>query len=188
MLSAQLLTSIDPDATTQQAHEKFSIPADEEPSDQQIEQVEQDRMRAALKPFHNPKPPHSLHPERLWQAYETVEPDKVQGHGGKQLVDVVALVRHALDPNSLLAPIGLTVEERYQQWLADQAAAGATFTPEQRRWIDAIKDHIATSLAIDRDDLDEVPFNQIGGLGRAFELFGDRLATLLTELNDALAA
>ena len=272
VLSAQLLASIDPDATTQQAAEKFSIPADEEPSDQQLEQVEQDRMRAALKPFHNPKlrdtvlnakrsleqvideqtrdtllragfdtaskekaqslltnfrkflddhkdeiealqilysrphraglrysqvkelakaiqqPPHSLHPERLWQAYETVEPDKVQGHGGKQLVDVVALVRHALDPNTLLAPIGLTVEERYQQWLADQAAAGATFTPEQRRWIDAIKDHIATSLAIDRDDLDEVPFNQIGGLGRAYELFGEQLAAILEDLNARLAA
>ena len=70
--------------------------------------------------------------ERLWQAYEAVEPEKVQGHGGKQLVDVVALVRHALDPNSPLVPVGMTVEERYQQWLADQAAAGVTFTPEQR--------------------------------------------------------
>ncbi len=30
------------------------------------------------------------------------------------------------------------------------------------------------SLAIERDDLDEVPFNQIGGLGRAFELFAQR--------------
>ena len=91
-------------------------------------------------------------------------------------------------PNSTLAPIGLTVEERYQQWLADQATAGATFTPEQRRWIDAIKDHIATSLAIDRDDLDEVPFNQIGGLGRAYELFGEQLAAILEELNARLAA
>jgi len=71
---------------------------------------------------------------------------------------------------------------------ADQTAAGVTFTPDQRRWLDAIKDHIATSLAIDRDDLDEVPFNQIGGLGRAYELFGDSLAILLEELNQKLAA
>ena len=44
------------------------------------------------------KPPHQLNPERLWQAFEAVEPDKVKGHGGKQLVDVIALVQHALDP------------------------------------------------------------------------------------------
>lgn len=108
--------------------------------------------------------------------------------GGKQLVDVIALVRHAIDPKTLLAPIGLTVEERYQQWLADQETAGVKFTSDQHRWLDAIKDHIAASLSIDRDDLDEVPFNQIGGLGRAYELFGDKLQAILEELNARLAA
>lgn len=271
-LNAELLRSIDPDEVAADAAQKFQLPPDQPPTEQQLDQAEQDRMRQALKPFHNPKlrdavlnfkrsheqiideqtpdkllragfdtaskqkaqslltnfrkflddykdeiealqilysrphraglrysqvkelakaiqqPPHSLHPERLWQAYETVEPDKVQGHGGKQLVDVVALVRHALDPNTLLAPIGLTVAERYQQWLADQSAAGVTFTADQRRWLDAIKDHIAASLAIERDDLDEVPFNQIGGLGKAYELFGEMLTSLLEELNVRLAA
>ena len=134
------------------------------------------------------RPPHSLDAERLWQAFEAVEPDKVRDHGGKQLVDVIALVRHALDPNTPLAPFGLTVEERYQQWHAEQAAAGAVFTPEQRQWLDAIKDHIAASLSIERDDLDGMPFNRIGGLGRAFDLFGDRLEPILEELNMRLAA
>ena len=63
-----------------------------------------------------------------------------------------------------------------------------TFTAEQRRWLDAIKDHIADSLAIEQDDLEDVPFNQMGGLGRAHELFGDRLTALLEELNGRLAA
>lgn len=134
------------------------------------------------------RPPHLLYPERLWQAYEATEPDKVKAHGGKALVDIVALVRHALDPNTPLAPVGLTVAERYEQWLTDQAAAGVVFTTDQRRWLDAIRDHIAASLRIESDDLDEVPFNQIGGLGRAYELFGERLSTLLEELNQTLAA
>ena len=43
-------------------------------------------------------------PNRLWQAYEAVEPEKVKGTGGKQLVDVIALVRHAIDPNQPLGP------------------------------------------------------------------------------------
>ncbi|MFL5909274.1 MAG: type I restriction-modification enzyme R subunit C-terminal domain-containing protein, partial [Gaiellaceae bacterium] len=134
------------------------------------------------------KPPHQLHPERLWQAFEAVEPDKVKGHGGKQLVDVIALVRHALDPDTPLAPVLLTVEERYQQWLADQEKAGAKFTPEQRRWLDAIRDHIANSLSIEQDDFESVPFSQIGGLGRAYELFGERVPEILEDLNTRLAA
>jgi type I restriction enzyme R subunit len=271
-LSAELLRSIDADEVNQQATEKFQVSDDQEPTDKQASQVEQERMRAALKPFHDPKlrdlilatkrsleqvideqtkdrlvgagfdaaakeraksmltsfkqfiddhkdeieaikilyskpyraglrynqvkdlakaiqqPPHSFNPERLWFAYEAVEPDKVKGHGGKQLVDVIALVRHAIDPKTPLAPIGLTVEERYQQWLADQETAGVKFTSDQTRWLDAIKNHIAASLSIERDDLDEVPFNQIGGLGRACELFGDKLTAILDELNERLAA
>lgn len=271
-LSSELLTSFDADEVTHEAAERFQIPEADEPTEKQIEQIEQERMRAVLRPFHNPKlretilnakrsleqvideqtpdmllrsgfdaaarekaqsmlvsfkqfiedhkdeiealqilysqpyraglrysqvkelaraiqqPPHGFLPERLWHAYETIEPQRVKAHGGRQLVDVVALVRHALDPNTPLAPIGLTVEQRYTQWLADQSAAGATFTPEQRRWLDAIKDHIATSLNIEQEDLDEVPFNQIGGLGRAYELFGDQLSVILDELNTRLAA
>ena len=134
------------------------------------------------------RPPVAAPLERLWQAYEAVEPEKVKGHGGRQLVDVVALVRHALDPNSPLVPVGMTVEERYQQWLARQAEAGVTFTAEQRKWLDAIKNHIASSLHIEQDNFDDLPFNQMGGLGRAYELFGEGLSGILEELNEGLAA
>jgi type I restriction enzyme R subunit len=137
-------------------------------------------------PFYvDPSRPESL--VRLWQAYELTEPEKVKGKGGKQLVDVVALVKHALDPSTLLAPMGITVEERYREWLGEKEKAGITFTVDQRKWLDAIKDHIASSLAIEQDDLEEVPFNTIGGLGRAYELFGDTLAPILDELNMRLA-
>ena len=127
-------------------------------------------------------------PERLWQAFEAVEPEQVKGKGGKQLVDVIALVRHAIDPNQPLVPVGTTVDERYEQWITDQEASGVTFTPDQRQWLNAIKDHIASSLTIDQDDFEFAPFNQLGGLGKAHELFGDRLPVLLDELNARLAA
>jgi len=134
------------------------------------------------------KPPLCAEPERLWQAFEAVEPEHVKGKGGKQLVDVIALVRHAIDPNQPLVSVGTTVDERYQQWIADQEASGVTFTPDQRQWLDAIKDHIASSLTIDQDDFEFAPFNQLGGLGKAHELFGDRLPVILDELNARLAA
>jgi type I restriction enzyme R subunit len=144
-------------------------------------------LAGKLHSFHvDPNRPESVTP--LWHAYELVEPANVRGKGGRQLVDVVALVRHAIEPNTPLAPVGMTVEERYQQWMAEKQAAGVSFTADQRKWLDAIKDHIASSLAIEQDDLEEVPFNTIGGLGRAYELFGDQLAPILDELNMRLAA
>lgn len=136
------------------------------------------------------RPPLSIkRPEyRLWRAYEAVEPEKVMGAGGNSLVDLVALVRHAIDPDGTLVPVGETVEARFQAWLAEQEAAGLAFTADQRRWLEAIKYHIKSSLVIERADFDYAPFNQMGGLGKVHEVFGDQLVTIIDELNERLAA
>ncbi len=134
------------------------------------------------------RPPLNATPERVWQAFEVVEPQKVQGRGGRQLADVIALVRHALNPQDVLTPFAATVEERYQRWLTEQEAAGVRFTPEQCKWLDAIKDHIASSLGIEQDDFEYAPFTQLGGLGRVYQVFGNQLPVILDELNERLAA
>jgi len=133
-------------------------------------------------------PPLAATPERVWHAYEATEPQAVKGKGGKDLVDLIALVRHALDPREPLVPFSLAVDGRYRQWLDDQARRGVAFTDEQRQWLDAIKDHIAKSLRIEEDDFEYAPFNQIGGLGRVHDLFGERLPEIMEELNRRLAA
>jgi len=72
--------------------------------------------------------------------------------------------------------------------MLQQEHAGRRFTPEQRQWLERIRDHIAASLAISSDDFQYTPFSQHGGLGKAYEVFGDQLSPLLDELNEALAA
>jgi hypothetical protein len=57
-----------------------------------------------------------------------------------------------------------------------------------RQWLEAIRDHIATSLVIQVDDFDYVPFAQRGGLGKANQVFGNDLVPLLNEMNEVLAA
>jgi len=42
------------------------------------------------------KPPYNLTPERLWQAYESLERVRVRGTGGRVLTDLVSLVRFEL--------------------------------------------------------------------------------------------
>ena len=41
---------------------------------------------------------------------------------------------------------------------------------------------------LERDNLDLAPFDRMGGLGRMFQLFGEQMDSLLTELNETLAA
>jgi len=69
-----------------------------------------------------------------------------------------------------------------------QQSAGVLFEQEHLRWLEAIRDHIASSLAVEPDDLELDPFSRWGGLGRAQQVFGNRFLPLLNELNEVLAA
>ena len=142
-------------------------------------------LRDALR-----NPPVGLHnpANGLWRLYEALEPERVKGRGGTALVDLVAIVKHAIRPEGTLVPVADRVEERYREWLEEKARGGQEFTAEQQRWLDAIKDHIASSLMIEREDFEDVPFNQWGGLGGAWQAFGGDLDGVLAELNERLAA
>jgi type I restriction enzyme R subunit len=62
------------------------------------------------------------------------------------------------------------------------------FNKEQMEWLHMIRDHITGSFHIDRESLELSPFDAKGGLGKMYQLFGERMEPLLEELNEALAA
>ncbi len=134
------------------------------------------------------RPPYNWTPERLWAAYEALEASRVRGSAGTQFTNLISLVRKALEPEGDLVAYPLTVDERFQGWLAQQAQAGTTFSDEQLTWLTRIKDHLATSLAIAPDDFELEPFVGHGGFGRANTAFDGRLAPLLDELTQELVA
>jgi type I restriction enzyme R subunit len=134
------------------------------------------------------RPPYNWTPERLWAAYEALEASRVRGSAGKQFTNLISLVRKALDPDRDLVAYPLTVDERFQNWLAQQAQAGTEFTDEQVTWLTRIKDHLATSLTIVPDDFELEPFVGHGGYGRANTAFAGQLAPLLDELTQELVA
>ena len=51
-----------------------------------------------------------------------------------------------------------------------------------------LKDHIATSIHLDVDDLDYTSFDAEGGKGKMWQLFGEQMDEIINELNEALAA
>ena len=113
------------------------------------------------------RPPYNWTPERLWVAYEALEASQVRGSAGTQFTNLISLVHKAIDPGLDLVAYPLTVDERFENWLAQQRQAGAEFTAEQITWLTRIKDHLATSLTISSDDFQLEPFVGHGGFGRA---------------------
>jgi type I restriction enzyme R subunit len=127
--------------------------------------------------------------DRLWDAFAAVAPKKVRGRSqAGRFADLVALVRFALEREQTLQPFAQTVNQRFIEWIERNIAKDIIFTPEQRAWLELIRDHIATSLSIEPNDFNYAPFSQRGGLGKAHQLFGDELPKLLDELNEVLAA
>ena len=127
--------------------------------------------------------------DTLWNSFAVTAPAKVKGRSQTgRFADLVSLVRFALEQQTVLAPFADSVTERFNEWLMDKAKAGVKYTADQLAWLNLIRDHIATAISIEREDLELSPFNQLGGLGKAHQLFGEQLPKLLDELNEALAA
>jgi type I restriction enzyme, R subunit len=147
------------------------------------------QVKALAKVIENPVNggPH-LTPDQLWQAYERLDAAHVRGSRTEVAADLVNLVRFALKQKDQLLPRRAEVESRFAAWLQEQKSAGIEFGLDELRWLEAIRDHIASSLAVEPEDLELDPFSRWGGLGRAQLIFGDRFLPLLNELNEALAA
>lgn len=136
------------------------------------------------------RPPLMLTTERLWSAYARVRASQVKGADARrQLTDLIALVRFAIGLDAELRPFREQVDKRFQEWIFRHNAQRATaFTPEQTEWLRLMKEHIAASCSIGRDDFDYAEFAAKGGLQKVWGLFGPALDGLMDEMNEELVA
>ena len=139
------------------------------------------------------RPPLMLTTERLWNAYARVQASQVKGATTRrQLTDLVSLLRFALGldgEGAELKPFADEVDRRFQQWIfRHNAQRGTSFTPEQTEWLRLMKDHVASSCSITREDFDYAELADKGGLQKAWGLFGKELDTLMNEMNEELVA
>jgi type I restriction enzyme, R subunit len=133
------------------------------------------------------KPPYLWNESQLWQAYAALEKSKVKGANAKRiLTDLVSLVRFAIHKDNELVPYPERVEANFKAWLAEQEKGGKKFTDEERRWLEMIRDHVAANLSVEAEDFDLAPFAQQGGLGKAHQVFGDKLSAIIEEMNMTL--
>ena len=135
-------------------------------------------------------PPLLLTTERLWSAYARVQASHVAGaERNRQLTDLIALVRFAIGLDSELRPFSDQVDKRFQTWIFRHNAQRTTsFTPEQTEWLRLMKDHLATSGCITRDDFDLPGLSAKGGLQKVWAVLGNELDGLMDEMNVELVA
>ena len=127
-----------------------------------------------------------LAPLNIWRAYEQLE--KVSGQPKNELMALVSLIRKLSGIDQEVTAYDKTVDKNFQDWVFKKQAGTLKFTEEQMQWLRMIKDYVANSFHIERDDFDLNPFNASGGLGKMWQLFGEKTDEIINELNEVLAA
>ena len=133
--------------------------------------------------------PYFFTVDKLWHAYSVKFSDKVKSLTAiKKLSDIVSIIRFELGYSKELDLYAAEVNLKFRDWMLMKNAGNIHFTEEQTQWLRMIRDHIAVSLSVTKDDLDLDPFGEQGGLGKFYQLFGNRYEEILEEMNGELAA
>ena len=128
-----------------------------------------------------------LAPLTVWRAYEQLE--KTNGSTKSELIALVSLIRRVSGIDATLTAYDKTVDKNFQDWIFKKnAGQHNAFTEAQMQWLRMMKDYVANSFHIDRDDFDLSPFNAEGGLSKMWQLFGEETDVIINELNEILAA
>ena len=61
-------------------------------------------------------------------------------------------------------------------------------SPTSDEWLRELKNHVINSYHIELEDLDYTPFDEKGGRGKMYQLFGAEMNNIINELNEVLAA
>jgi type I restriction enzyme R subunit len=127
-----------------------------------------------------------LAPMLVWRAYEQLE--KTNGSPKNELIALVSLIRKVCGIDSTLTVYDRSADKNFQDWVFKKQAGATKFNEEQMQWLRMIKEYVANSFHIEKDDFDLSPFNAKGGLGKMWQLFGDKTDEIINELNEVLAA
>jgi len=102
----------------------------------------------------------------------------------KALADIISMVKHAAIEEE---PI-YTAEQRVDRAMRG-FMSGKTFSEEQMKWLDYIREHLIENLTINLEDFEYAPvFERHGGKSIANTVFNNELEFLIAEINFAIAA
>ena len=127
-----------------------------------------------------------LAPLHVWRAYEQL--GQASGSAKNELTALVSLIRTIAGIDGTPTLYDKTVDKNFQDWVFKKQAGNIKFTPAQMQWLRMIKDFVAGSFHVDKEDFELDPFNKNGGLGKMWQVFGEKTDEIIEELNEVLAA
>jgi type I restriction enzyme R subunit len=149
-------------------------------------EVTYNMISEVLKKLKTDKP--ALAPMRIWNAFEQLE--NVKGRNpANELTALVALIRRVTGIDKQLTSYHETVYRNFKDWIfKTHSGSGTKFNEEQMEWLRMIRDHVATSIHFDTEDLNYSPFDKYGGIGKMYKLFGKEMNKVIEEMNEELVA
>lgn len=125
----------------------------------------------------------NLYISDIWRAFAFTEKNKVKliKNPEKQLTNLIQLVRFVLGQDKELQDFSSIANSRFNLWRGRQIKKGITFSEEQDRFLEIIKDNIISNACIEVDDIQNMCYDE-GGIFKAKKLFGENLEPLLEDI------
>ena len=136
------------------------------------------------------QPPYNLTVDLVWRSFNRLEKthENLKDADESNITNIISAIRFCQGYDLKLQPFAISVDLKFMSWLEKKKSLELSFNEEQLFWLHMFKEHICTSLLIDREDLEYAPFNLNGGVFKATNLFGDKLDSLIEELNKELVS
>lgn len=137
------------------------------PKDWKTEALNELRNKLKLNKFSEPD---------LQKAYHIVY--------SKALADIISIIKHSAKEES---PI-YTAQERVERVMR-KIMSERSFTTEQIKWLELIREHLAENLTIDMEDFEQIPvFTRQGGKAKAIRVFNGEFDGIIKVLNELIAS
>ena len=134
-------------------------------------------------------PPHNFTVKKMWNCYYIKDSSTVRKSEVNQLIDIISIIKYELGQIDTLDSFATRVKLNFKNWMFKRnSSQGYQFNEEQTYWLQMIRDHIISSLTIEKDDFEYAPFDTLGGLGKYYKLFKKDYLNILNEMNVALVA
>ena len=134
------------------------------------------------------QPPCNMTPSKLWDAYATLNESKTKNNPVRTLTDLISIIRFSTGSQDMLVSFTELVDEKFEKWISNQKSSGISYTTEQMEWLVMIKEQIGISAEMKIENMDYAPFNQKGGAGKYYQIFGENYENILKEMHEVLVS
>jgi type I restriction enzyme R subunit len=102
----------------------------------------------------------------------------------KALADIISMIKRAAEEQSPIYTAQERVEYAMRMFMRER-----DFSEEQIKWLELIRNHLTENLTIDVEDFEYAPiFTRMGGKSKAKKVFGGEFDSIISKLNELIAA